>query len=344
MPKGILARLIVKLNRDIFEDKYWRFGVILQYDDTKAIVRERYFDSKITIELSGKNAIEYLFVIRKAISEINRDFNKIEVDEMVPCKCTHCLNVEQVFYYPFNLLKRYDHKGIKRIRCDLSLEEVIVTNLISDIFKEDISKDRVIACENKNVELYKLLQLENVIFFPERDSTSVFIQVKTSERHGIRDRDFLLDSEIHRIQKKYPTFYILNYYCIENYLYHPDNIDELKLKDFKKTEYVNDIVSQKNTKKSHIISIYKNARNSYQEFKVDSENLRVRKEEEQIINYLDSDNIETFFKAFSMKDYHSKGILSKYNLKNEELASTNWFKEKISKIITPPKLDKIESK
>ena len=54
MPKGILARLIVKSSNDIFEDKYWRYGVILKYENSKAIVKEKFFENKITIEFQVK--------------------------------------------------------------------------------------------------------------------------------------------------------------------------------------------------------------------------------------------------------------------------------------------------
>ena len=333
MPKGILARLIVKLSKDIFEEKYWRYGVVLKYESTKAIVKEKYFENKITIEISGQNKREYLFVIRKAISEIHKDFNRIDVNEMVPCNCSHCKSFETPSFYKYELLKRYELKGIKFIRCNQSLEEVNILELTRDILSGQLSKDKLIICENKNVEILKNVGLENVIFFPERDSSSVFIQIKTTlDRFGLRDRDFLLDSEIQKIRTKYPNYYILEYYCFENYLYHPENIEELNLKDFNKNEYILEIIRQKNANKNHIISIYRNSRNSYQEFKIESEKLRIKAEEDFIIDYLQSDNIEIFFKAYSMKDYFKKEIISKYNLKPQELAKTRWFKNRLLKI------------
>lgn len=220
MPKGILARLIVKLSSDILEDKYWRYGVVLRYENTKAIIRERYFENKITIELEGTNKREFLFTIRKAIQEINKDFNKIKVSEMVPCKCSHCLNVESPQFYDFDLLKRYEAKGLTTIRCEQSLEEVKVLELTSDISKQHLSSDKLVICENKNADLLKVLNIDNVLFYGDKDSSSVFIQVKTrSDRFGLRDRDFLLDSEVDKLRKKYPNYFILDYYCFENYLF-----------------------------------------------------------------------------------------------------------------------------
>jgi hypothetical protein len=92
-----------------------------------------------------------------------------------------------------------------------------------------------------------------LFFFPERDSSSVFVKTKTKlGYYGLRDRDYLLDTEIERIRKKYPNYFILNYYCFENYLYHPDNIEELNISAFDKKEYIEEIIKQKNEVKYHI--------------------------------------------------------------------------------------------
>jgi internalin A len=96
--------------------------------------------------------------------------------------------------------------------------------------------------------------------------------------------------------------------------------------------YLSEIIRQKNEKKNIIISVYKNARNTYQEFKIEKEKLRDKVNENTIINYLESNEVEVFFKAFSMKDYFDKSILARYNITQKELSSTNWFRFKIKKI------------
>jgi small GTP-binding protein len=334
MPKGILTRLIVKMNSDIYDNKYWRYGVILESDETKAIIREKYFENKISIELTGAHKREYLFYIRKVINEIHKDYNKIKCSEMIPCNCSHCRTVVTPQFYPFELLQRYEQKEILEIRCDFSLEMVNVSSLTNDILRKNLSSDKLVACENKNAELLKALNLPNLLFYPEKNSSSVFITVKTRiDTYGLRDRDFLLDSEIERIRKAYPNYFILDYYCFENYLYHPDNIKELEIENFNTEEYRLDIVKQKNEKKDHIISIYKSARKGYQEFKIEHENLLDKNRENDIIDYLKSDDLEVFLKSYSLKDHYDKGIISKYNLKQEELSNTGWFRSKIEKIL-----------
>lgn len=334
MPKGILARLIVKMNADIHEDKYWRYGVILEYDGAYAIIKEKYFENKITIELSGENKREFLFLIRKNISEIHKDFNKLNVQEMIPCNCISCISADSPHFYEYNLLRRYESSKIPNIRCDISLHEVPVDKLTSDMSKRALSMEKIIVCENLNATLLNTLGLKNMRFFPEKNSNSVFIKISTDlDYWGLRDRDFLLDSEILRIKNKYRNYFILDYYCFENYLYHPDNLAELKLKNFDRDLYALNILQQKNENKNHIISIFKNARKSYQEFKIDGDKLCDKKNENEIINYLESNDLEVFFKAFSMKDFFKKNMIEKYQLQHSELIETDWFKGKLDAIL-----------
>lgn len=334
MPKGILTRLIVKMNSDIYKDKYWRYGVILQYEDTKAFVQEKYFENKIKIELIGSQKREFLFSIRKILKEIHKDYNEIQVKEMIPCNCSHCKTVEEPQFYPFDLLQRYELNEIREIRCNESLESVQVSELTNNVLGKHLSSDRIVLCENKNADLLNLLKIRNVVFFPEKNSNSVFIKMKTSLDYlGLRDRDYLLDSEIEKIRSKYSRYFILDYYCLENYLYHPDNLEEMDLFSFNKKDYIDDIIKQKNEKKLHLISIYKNSRKSYQEFQIELEKLQDKNNENKIIDYLESDELESFFKAFSMKDHFDKSLIEKYQLKQEELVNTNWMKCQISKVL-----------
>lgn len=334
MPKGILARLIVKMNNDIYDNKYWRYGVILKFEDTFALIKEKYFDNKITIELNGKRKREFLFMIRKAIVEIHSDFNKLEVTEMVPCICSFCSNNINPHFFPYGLLNRYEENGINDIRCDISLEEVPVFQLTSDIARKSLNEEKIVVCENKNATVLNGIHFEKIKFFPENNSNSVFIKIKTDPSlFGLRDRDFLLDEEIQRIQKKYTNYYILRYYCFENYLYHPDNIASLNLADYDRDEYIQDITKQKDLSKNTIISIFKKARDSYQEFRIEHENLRVKAKENQVMDSLESNDFEVFYKFFDMKNRFNKKYLEKYQLSEDDLSSTDWFKKKIMDLL-----------
>lgn len=336
MPKGILSRLIVKMHQDIYDNKYWRYGVLLKYENTFALIKEKYFENKITITLSGENKKDFLAVIRKNILEINKDFQRLKVDEMIQCNCEECVISSRPFFYSYDLLRRCEAKGLSKIMCNNSLTEVNVLGLITDMSRDKLSEDKLIYCENKNSELLNNLELSNVSFVSERDAGGVFSQTKSRiDKFGLRDRDFLLDSEILRLRKKYPNYYILNYYCFENYLYHPQNIAELGINNLNINDYINELIDQKNNKKDYIISIFRQSRTSYLELKIDSEKILDKNNEYEIIDFLKSDDIEIFFKAFSVKDHLNKEFLNKYGITQKELASTEWFKKEIIKILDP---------
>ena len=131
MPKGILTRMIVKRNADIQGELFWRYGVLLEHEKTSAIIRERYFENKITIQLEGDFKKELLAIIRKTIKEIHSDFNNLEVKEMIPCNCPDCEKSTDPHFYEFGLLRKYEINEIQKIRCNLSLKEVTVNSLIN---------------------------------------------------------------------------------------------------------------------------------------------------------------------------------------------------------------------
>lgn len=334
MPKGILSRLIVKMHQDIFENKYWRYGVLLKYENTFALIREKYFENKITITLSGENKKDFLAIIRKNILEINKDFQRLKVEEMIQCNCEECINSLNPFFYSYDLLRRCEAKGVTSIMCNHSLTEVNVSSLITDISRDKLSEDKLIYCENKNAELLNNLELSNVSFVSERDANGVYSQTKSRiGKYGLRDRDFLLDTEILRLRKKHPNYYILKYYCFENYLYHPANINELGINNINIREYTNELINQKNAKKDYILSVFRQARTSYLELKIDSEKIVDKGNEDEIIRNLNSDDVEVFFKVFNVKDHFNKDFINKFGIKQRELASTEWFKKQIVEIL-----------
>ena len=52
----------------------------------------------------------------------------------------------------------------------------------------------------------------------------------------------------------------------------------------------------------------------------------------EVIDLLRSDELETFYKVFSAKDY-GKAIPERQKLQTQNLAKTNWFKTQIQNII-----------
>ncbi|WP_346320348.1 COR domain-containing protein [Chitinophaga sp. YIM B06452] len=136
MPAGILSRFIVKSHSFIKGNLYWKYGVVLEHENTLAMVEEDYLKGKIKIAIVGENRKGLLAAIRMYINEVHLDFdksNKLEFEEMIPCNCSLCKGEQDPHFYKFNLIKRYEQKTKKFITCDKSVESVDVDSLISDI-------------------------------------------------------------------------------------------------------------------------------------------------------------------------------------------------------------------
>lgn len=136
MPAGMISRFIVKSHAFIKENLFWKYGIVLKYDYTEALVEEDYINSKIKISLKGENKKGLLSAIRMIIEEVHKDFdkaNKLIFEEMVPCNCTHCITSIVPHFYKFNVLKKFEQKTIRETHCEKSSELVEIKNLINDV-------------------------------------------------------------------------------------------------------------------------------------------------------------------------------------------------------------------
>lgn len=216
---------------------------------------------------------------------------------------------------------------------EIKKEYESTTKKLKELTIPKIDEKIIIYCENQNSTFFNNLNFNNVHFIAENNSNGVFIKAVANQTHfGVRDRDYLTDNEIIKIQKAYGNYIILEYYCFENYLYHPDNINELNRDDFNKDDYIKELIKQKNSKYDSILIKLKNARNGYQEFKVPDN--KFRENDEVICKYLKSDELEQFLKSFSLKTEFDKTFISKLQLKEEELSSTEWFRKKMESLLT----------
>jgi AAA15 family ATPase/GTPase len=225
---------------------------------------------------------------------------------------------------------------------DIAVGEEILSSLFKD--------RNIYFVENKDIAYYATLGLKKEIFVSANNKNSVYHKVRTTGFYGIVDRDYLSDDDIFQIKKNYKNLYVLEYYSIENYLYHPDNLEEYykgKGKDFDKQEYIKQMTAAKNDVKFSIISSLTLIRTGYHyfgepqydnkpalqnRFKGEQENI----EQSTIIaNYLNDDNFEVFYKALPMKTYCTQ-LPQRQHIPKSELAKTKWFNKKISTWLKQP--------
>lgn len=214
---------------------------------------------------------------------------------------------------------------------------------IVSLSKSKKKSNKIVYCEGDNVTYYNSIGLKGIEFWALKDSRAVYFAAKNEkDKFALRDRDFLTSNEIGVLTNSpyHENYFILEYYCFENYLFHPDNISEVII-DFNKDEYIVELTKQKNAKFDSIIQDYKLARLGYTDFTDNDKATMDNNPEDEIISSLKSDSFETFYKFFDMAGKKDKGFkksfnrsyLEKFNLDKELLAKTNWFKINISNIL-----------
>jgi AAA15 family ATPase/GTPase len=200
--------------------------------------------------------------------------------------------------------------------------------------------------ENKDKNYYAAIGISNSVFVSDNNRNNVYHKVRTAHYKGIVDRDFLTDDDIIQIKKHYPNLNVLNYYCIENYLYHPDNLTEYnqsKDRIFDKEDYIAQLTEAKNQVKNSIIPTLALKRTEYPYFGEPNyngsplqnrfKNKQENETQSQIVaEYLNSNDFDLYYKALSMKSYCTQ-LSQRQNIDKSDLAKTKWFKAKIEELL-----------
>jgi len=217
-----------------------------------------------------------------------------------------------------------------------------------DVFEIAVSKEflskvfegkRIVFSENSDTALYNNLNIPNTVFFNAQNKADVFHKAKNNPSyHGLIDRDYLTDDEREDMLRVYKNLYILNYYSIENYLFHPDNLEEYYQsagKEFDKENYLNAIKSESRAIMQQILIGFGIARDSYPFYR-ENENAAklktIRSNNQVILQMINSEDFETYYKVFPAKDYGTK-IKERQNLNPVNLAKTKWFNDRIVEIL-----------
>jgi internalin A len=150
MLKGILTRFIVERHKDIEnvscpdQALVWRTGCILLKNNNRAEIIEDNNDREIQIRVSGPRPRDLLVTIHDEFEEIHDSFGEqLKYDVLVPCNCTECKSNPKPFTFTLDLLTRRLDKGVYKIECHESGEDVQVRGLI----------DGVIAIKSDHPEL-----------------------------------------------------------------------------------------------------------------------------------------------------------------------------------------------
>jgi hypothetical protein len=280
------------------------------------------------------NPIRDAQLILNYINGLKNKYQKYGVD--IKFESPECDSPELLISNKLHLLSFSADDCIHSVRKIFQKEKWKINLMNKDYFAKKEAEylkinDSIILCEGKDKKIFNQLNLNNIIFSDEHNSVSIYQNVKTLKIKCLRDRDFLTSDEISKLKRKFPKYFILDYYSLENYLYHPDNILEALNGNFNVEEYKNSIINDKNKKLGKISSSLVDIRKTYLE--LNENHIKPTANAEHIIlSDLSSNEFHRFYKYFKMKDF-DKSYLNKYSLSKNKLGKTQWFKIGISALI-----------
>ncbi len=137
LPRTVIPRFIVKMHKDIKNKLVWRTGVVLKDKifGVETVVKCDEEEKRIYIYIGGEQKADYLAIVRFALDEINRDFEKFKAIEKVPMPDNpdisvpyeHLLELEKDgdrVFRPYDSKKKYDIKDLLgRVHVERESEE-----------------------------------------------------------------------------------------------------------------------------------------------------------------------------------------------------------------------------
>jgi internalin A len=159
MPKGILSRFICRIHSHIKGELFWRYGVVLSYEQSEAKVILNEVEEVVSVEVWGKQADKLLAIIRSHIDHIHYNLKNPPLEEMIPCYCEKCQENDPHFF-EHDYLKMCLEEGDKELRC-INRTKVSIAKLLEGIIdpRKDASEQLIrLIRKNKISDFYSELQ------------------------------------------------------------------------------------------------------------------------------------------------------------------------------------------
>ena len=191
----------------------------------------------------------------------------------------------------------------------------------------------LVVCENRDALLYNAIQLPGLLFVGARDKNAVGLQTRSNDAfRGLIDRDFLGTNEIEELRREQPNLFVLGYYSIESYLFHPLNLAEVSPPGFDETEYRELLQARIAAVRDRVLMTLERSRNSYQVLKTLPKETKTRAMQE-IAAATAADDFETFYPFLDMKNQRPGDYLAPFNLQRFDLARTNWMRDAMAAVL-----------
>jgi len=212
MPKGLIGRLIVRLNELIASKDgrkvLWVKGMKLSQKDFEGIIEAEALVEEtqdkdtggkiIRIAVTGASPEQRRYLLKSIRTQIEyihkRSFPNLKFEEKIPCCCELCYNSEDPVFYNYSDLKRRKEMGKPTIECNKSFKDVPVQALLEGVFAEEMERRTVHPVEKcvQEGELSEALNHLLQIIPADRRSDVILLQSRLSIlefqiRNGVLD-------------------------------------------------------------------------------------------------------------------------------------------------------------
>ncbi len=186
MPKGLVNRLMARLNWYTDLNRSWKTGTIFTKQGAIAEVREPYGEKEISVRISGANKRDLLLFIDEELQRIHKNYANINVNKWVGCVCSQCTDSKDKKLYDFEKLRARMKAGKETIECDKSYEDIEVGSLMTKTFGIPENEQYIFGYEKKEI---KKLVLDRVfISYSKADKDyrdRLVLYLQQFERNGL---------------------------------------------------------------------------------------------------------------------------------------------------------------
>ncbi|GAA6167901.1 COR domain-containing protein [Sessilibacter corallicola] len=189
MPKGIVNRLMVRMNRFVKHPELaWANGVVFEKANTELLVQVSNTGNEIDLSAKGSQAKALISVIANDLDAINHSFEglKDKVNKFIPCICETCKNTDTPHLFEESKLIHRKDKGRYTVECEINFDEVSVLELLEGL-RIDLPQwagDKAEPQNNNQSPRSELATLKTVQIFlassqelaSERDEFELFVR------------------------------------------------------------------------------------------------------------------------------------------------------------------------
>ncbi len=214
-PPSVISRFIVRMHSLIFDNIYWRNGVILSNGKNRALVKADVYDKKIFIYIDGEQNTkrDLLSIIRSHFEHIHKTIAKVDAEEKV------ALDGKSEILVNYEYLLKLEKLNQDTFMPDGDIEEpVSVRELLNGVDSKERQQTQKTETEHlerrleelnipyealneKIRKLYKELAKETEVFL--RGGFKARIEDQEAEREEIYQKILLIEGELNKRKKKH---------------------------------------------------------------------------------------------------------------------------------------------